>query len=182
MIKKLVLGLIIFAGAILPATAQVVAIGTSFTQGYGVGSTAAYPALLEAALRRSGYNVTVRNEGVYGDTAPGGLARLNSAVPNGTRVAIVEFGVNELAGHAGNPAALGPALQAIGANLRSRGIQTIFVSLRGAAQYAGGSLGPVVQAPARGHRDPRTGHPDATVHQAVAQALTPLVAAALGRR
>lgn len=181
MFKTFLLGFALVAGLVLPASAQVVAFGTSFTQGYGVGASAAYPTLLEAALRQKGYNVNVRNEGVFNDTTQGGLARVNSSVPDGTKVAIVEFGINELHAHSGNVADVAPALRGIGANLRSRGIKTIFVSLAGASRYAGGAFGSVVEAQIKGHRDEASKHPDASVHQAVARALLPRVMAALGK-
>jgi len=178
MLKKIGLGLLVIFALVEPASAEVVAIGTSFTQGYGVGSAAAYPTLLEAALQQKGYNVTVRNAGVFNDTAQGGLARVGSAVPDGTKVAIVEFGVNELHGHNGNVADLGPALHGIANNLHSRGIKTIFVSLFGAAKYGGSAFGPVVAMP-KGEVDLSTRHPNANAHRAVAQQLVPLVAASL---
>src|SRR5947209_1805170 len=85
-------------GSSASAQTQIVAFGTSFTAGYGVGTSNAYPALLEQALRQKGYNVTVSNQGISGDTAVGGAGRVGSAVPNGTALAIVEFGVNEIIG------------------------------------------------------------------------------------
>src|SRR3974390_3285553 len=71
------------------ANAQVVALGASNTAGKGVSSQDAYPAQLEAMLKAKGYAVSVINSGINGDTTPGMLARLDSAVPKGTRVVIL---------------------------------------------------------------------------------------------
>ena len=78
------------------ANAQVVALGASNTAGKGVSSQDAYPAQLEAMLKAKGYAVSVINAGISGDTTPGMLARLDSAVPQGTRVVILQPGANDL--------------------------------------------------------------------------------------
>ena len=90
--------LFLFAGA-LPASARpihIVAFGDSSTAGYLVPHRDAYPAQLQAALRKKGYNVVVKNAGVSGDTTAGALRRFDHAIDPGTDVAIVEFGTNDL--------------------------------------------------------------------------------------
>jgi acyl-CoA thioesterase I len=57
---------------------------------------AAFPAVLENALRRAGYNVAISNAGVSGDTAEDGLARLDWSVPDGTDGVILELGANDM--------------------------------------------------------------------------------------
>ena len=56
---------------------------------------AAFPARLEAALRAKGIAVEIANAGVSGDTASGGLARLDWSVPDGTDAVILELGAND---------------------------------------------------------------------------------------
>lgn len=75
---------------------RIVAIGASNTWGWGVDSQKAYPAQLQALLKARGYNVEVKNAGVNFDTTNGMLARLDSAVPDGTRVVILQPGGNDL--------------------------------------------------------------------------------------
>jgi acyl-CoA thioesterase I len=75
--------------------AQVVALGASNTFGKGVAPGQAYPAQLEALLRARGLNVNVVNAGVNGDTTGGMLARLDSAVPKGTNIVILQPGGND---------------------------------------------------------------------------------------
>jgi acyl-CoA thioesterase-1 len=76
--------------------ATVVALGASNTAGKGVSTSEAYPAQLEAMLRARGLDVTVINAGISGDTTGGMMARLDSAVPKGTKVVILQPGGNDL--------------------------------------------------------------------------------------
>jgi acyl-CoA thioesterase-1 len=76
--------------------AQIVALGASVVQGYGVGSGEAFPQQLEAMLHAKGKQYSVSNQGVSGDTTAGVLARLDSAVPQGTRIVILLIGGNDV--------------------------------------------------------------------------------------
>ncbi len=61
----------------LIAKPRILMLGDSLTAGYGIEKSKAYPALVEEALRGSGFNeVVVINAGVSGDTTAGGLSRL----------------------------------------------------------------------------------------------------------
>src|ERR1700678_3262658 len=75
--------LTVAAGLASAATAQIVAFGASNTAGYGVGSDQAWPARLEAMLRARGYQATVANAGISGDTTAGMVERLDSGGPGG---------------------------------------------------------------------------------------------------
>jgi acyl-CoA thioesterase-1 len=77
------------------ASAQVVALGASNTAGKGVSTQDAYPAQLEGMLKAKGVAVTVVNAGISGDTTQGMLARLDTAVPQGTRVVVLQPGGND---------------------------------------------------------------------------------------
>ena len=77
------------------ASAQIVALGASNTQGKGVSSSEAWPAVLESMLHAKGRNVQVTNAGISGDTTGGELARLDSSVPDGTSLVILNFGGND---------------------------------------------------------------------------------------
>jgi acyl-CoA thioesterase-1 len=72
------------------AGAQIVAIGASDVAGRGVGNSEAWPAQLEAMLAARGRNVHVMNAGISGDTNAGMLARLDTAVPGGTKVVLLD--------------------------------------------------------------------------------------------
>ncbi|MBI1179562.1 MAG: arylesterase [Alphaproteobacteria bacterium] len=77
---------------------QVLALGDSLTAGYGLPQDKSFPAQLQKALRDDGLDVTVHNAGVSGDTASGGLTRLDWALAgvNGKPdLVIVELGAND---------------------------------------------------------------------------------------
>jgi acyl-CoA thioesterase-1 len=76
--------------------AQIVALGASVVQGYGVGSGEAFPEQLAAMLHAKGKQYSVSNQGISGDTTAGVLARLDSAVPEGTRIVILLIGGNDV--------------------------------------------------------------------------------------
>jgi acyl-CoA thioesterase-1 len=88
--------LLIVAGALFllaapnAARAQVVAFGASNVEGHGVPRAQAYPAQLEAMLRAKGLKARVKNAGVYGDTSAAMLARLDQAIPRGSKVVILD--------------------------------------------------------------------------------------------
>ncbi|RZI60274.1 MAG: arylesterase [Zymomonas sp.] len=91
------------AGTVVSADARsasrpirIVAFGDSLTAGYGLRPAQAFPARLQAALRAKGYDVTVANAGVSGNTTSAGLARVQRAVPGGTDLTIVELGANDI--------------------------------------------------------------------------------------
>jgi acyl-CoA thioesterase-1 len=92
--RSIITSLLTFA-AITSANAQIVVLGASSTAGYGVGAAAAFPAQLQAILRAKGRPMSVSAAGVSGDTTGGMLARLSSAVPPGTRIAILQIAGND---------------------------------------------------------------------------------------
>jgi len=118
---------LILAAPIAPAAAQgatIVALGDSNTQGFGVNPQDAFPARLEAILRRSGYAVQVVNAGVMGNTLGGLLARVDTQVPPGTRVVIVQGGFNDIDQDV--PANVSAAnMSAILARLQARGVKAV---------------------------------------------------------
>jgi acyl-CoA thioesterase-1 len=81
-----------------PAAAHVPIIldfGDSLTAGYGLAPEQAFPARLEAALRRQGIEARVVNGGVSGDTTAGGLARLEWALADKPDLVILALGAND---------------------------------------------------------------------------------------
>jgi acyl-CoA thioesterase-1 len=106
------------------ASAQIVAIGGSSVQGHGVSSSEAFPALLEGMLRAKGKSYSVSNQGVSGNTTSDVLARLDSAVPAGTRIVILMVGLNDIRGGSSVSQARA-GYQEIVARLRQRQIRVI---------------------------------------------------------
>ena len=114
------------AAAARPIT--IVAFGDSATSGWLVAKKDAYPTQLQALLRKKGYDVTVENAGVPGDTTAGALKRFDAAIAPGTDIALVEFGTNDLRQRV--PAARMRAnLAEIVRSLRKRGIEVLLIGL-----------------------------------------------------
>lgn len=95
MFKYLILICLVTFAATTQSSAQVVALGASNTAGYGVGASAAYPAVLQELLRAKGRPMSVSNAGISGDTTGGMLARLSSVAPDGTKIVILQIGGND---------------------------------------------------------------------------------------
>ena len=77
------------------APLRIVAIGASNTHGWYVGNRGAYPAKLEALLKAKGIDAQVTNAGVPVDTTAGMLKRIDSDVPKGTDIVILQPGGND---------------------------------------------------------------------------------------
>jgi acyl-CoA thioesterase-1 len=123
----LVIGFLVapMLGSANTAQAQIVAIGASNVAGRGVSSSDAWPAQREGMLAAKGRNVHVTNAGISGDTNAGMLARLDSAVPQGTKVVLLDrYGGGWNARRLGKGDQMAE-LAAIEAKLRSRGIRII---------------------------------------------------------
>jgi acyl-CoA thioesterase-1 len=75
---------------------RVIVLGDSLTAGLGLDRSRSFPAVLEERLKAAGYDYTVVNAGVSGDTSAGGLRRLEWALGEGEpRVLIVALGGND---------------------------------------------------------------------------------------
>ena len=112
------------ASPVEAATLNIVAIGASNTSGFGVGEQNAYPAQLQALLRKKGIDARVTNAGVAGDVTAGMLSRLDGAVPKGTDIVILQPGANDLR-FFGTKAARTANIAAMAQRLRARGIRVI---------------------------------------------------------
>ncbi|HVZ50386.1 MAG TPA: GDSL-type esterase/lipase family protein [Pseudolabrys sp.] len=114
---------------------RIVAFGDSATYGWLVARKDAYPVQLQALLRGKGYDVTVSNRGVPGDTTASALRRFDEAIAPGTDIALVELGTNDLRMHV--PAAKMRAnLAEIVRSLRARHIEVLLIGL-GSLDLAG---------------------------------------------
>jgi acyl-CoA thioesterase-1 len=133
--------LVLFLMACSPATAEstgapdrpvrIVALGDSLTAGRGLPVNASFPAKLESALKAKGVAVEIINAGVSGDTASGGLARLDWSVPEGTDAVIVELGANDMLLGI-DPKVTRKALAEIVRRLTARGIVVLLAGMRAA--------------------------------------------------
>jgi acyl-CoA thioesterase-1 len=125
----------IIAGALSAAAAEkvdhpvrIVVLGDSLSAGLGLAANEALPAKLEKALKAQGLDVTIENAGVSGDTASGGLGRLDWSVPEGTDAVIVELGAND-ALRGSDPKVTRAALETIVKRLKARHIAVLLVGM-----------------------------------------------------
>jgi acyl-CoA thioesterase-1 len=136
-----------FAGGMMPGVARaadrpvrIVALGDSLTAGFNLPGSAAFPAKLAKALKQKGVAVEIANAGVSGDTASGGLARLDWSIPDGTDAVIVELGANDML-RGVDPAVTRRALEEIVRRLTERHIPVLLAGMRAApnlgVQYVG---------------------------------------------
>jgi acyl-CoA thioesterase-1 len=105
-----------------------VVLGDSLSAGFGLAAQDALPAKLERALKARGIAVEIANAGVSGDTASGGLARLDWSVPDGTDAVILELGAND-ALRGGDPKATRAALDTIIRRLKERRIAVLLAGM-----------------------------------------------------
>lgn len=93
-----VIGLLVLAASagLSRAGTDIVGFGDSLMAGYQLAPGESFPERLEVALKAKGYEVTVVNAGVSGDTSSGGLSRLDWSVPDGTDLVILELGANDM--------------------------------------------------------------------------------------
>jgi acyl-CoA thioesterase-1 len=141
-----VVALLLVLVAVAPAAGErvIVILGDSLTAGLGVAPDEAYPALLEARLRREGFAYRVVNAGVSGDTTAGGLRRLDWVLRSQPDVVLVALGAND--GLRAQPVtALRDNLTTIVTRLRGAGTRVVLAGMRlppnyGAA-YAGAFAG-----------------------------------------
>lgn len=115
---------LVAAGPLQARPLTIVAIGASNTTGFGVGEQNAYPAILQVLLRKKGIQANVINAGVNGDVTAGMLRRIDSAVPKGTDIVILQPGGNDLR-FFGTKAARTANIAAMAKRVRARGIRVI---------------------------------------------------------
>jgi acyl-CoA thioesterase-1 len=103
---------------------HIVAVGASNTRGFWVGKEQAYPARLQTLLRARGIDAHVTNAGVNFETTAGMLRRIDSAVPDGTQLVILQPGGNDLR-FFGTREQRAANIAAIESRLRARGIKVV---------------------------------------------------------
>ena len=127
---------LIAAAPVTAAERVIVALGDSLTAGLGVAREEAYPALLEARLRREGYGYRVVNAGVSGDTSAGGRRRVDWVLRNKPEIVIVALGAND--GLRGLPVdELRANIEAIVRRLQTAGVRVLLAGMLVPPNYGG---------------------------------------------
>ena len=112
----------------------IVALGDSLTAGFGVAADEAYPARLQALLRREGYDYRVVNAGVSGDTTAGGLRRVDWVLRARPEIVLVALGAND--GLRGQPVdAMEENLARIVGRLQAAGARVLLAGMRVPPNY-----------------------------------------------
>jgi acyl-CoA thioesterase-1 len=99
-LMSLIVGCMAALSAATPALAadrpvKIVVLGDSLSAGFGLPIENAFPSKLAQALKAKGVAADIVNAGVSGDTASGGLDRVDWSVPEGTDAVILELGAND---------------------------------------------------------------------------------------
>lgn len=84
------------AASAAKAPLRIVILGDSLAAGLGLPASEAFPAKLASALKAKGLAAEISDAALSGDTASGGLARLDWSVPEGTDGVILELGANDM--------------------------------------------------------------------------------------
>ncbi|HET7383062.1 MAG TPA: arylesterase [Pseudolabrys sp.] len=117
------------SGATADRPIKIVVLGDSLSAGLGLPVEDAFPARLAEVLKGKGVAATITNAGVSGDTASGGLGRLDWSVPDGTDAVIVELGAND-ALRGLDPSLTKAALDTILRKLADRRIAVLLAGMR----------------------------------------------------
>lgn len=118
-----------FANDTPETVTRLLVLGDSLAAGYGLAPEEAFPAQLEKALQQAGYQVSVINAGVSGDTTAGGLSRLSWTMSSDPQLVIVELGGND-ALRGLPPEETRANLDAILEYLTSSGVKVILAGMR----------------------------------------------------
>lgn len=113
---------------------QLVAVGDSLTQGYGLNPGEGLVPQLQAWLRAEGADVEVLNAGVSGDTTAGGRARLGWSLEAGTDAVMIALGGNDIL-RGLPPEQARQNLDAMLAEVRARGLPVLLVGLKAPGNY-----------------------------------------------
>jgi len=114
---------------------RIVGFGDSLMAGYQLETGAGFPERLQKALQDRGFDISVANAGVSGDTTSGGLSRLDWSVPDDTDLVILELGANDML-RGIKPEVTEQNLEKIILRLKERGIRILLVGM-----YAAPNLG-----------------------------------------
>jgi len=126
--------LLAFGPAAAAAPMRILALGDSITAGYGLPPEDALPVKLEARLRADGFDATVINGGVSGDTTAGGRARLDWALADHPGYAIVALGANDML-RGLDPGQAYDNLDKILGRLHEAGVKSLLVGMQAATKW-----------------------------------------------
>ncbi len=95
MISKITIGIALAFLSITNQPKTILFFGDSLTAGYGTSTELAFPALVEARLKKSGKECKVINAGLSGETSAGGLSRIDWILRQPIDIFVLELGAND---------------------------------------------------------------------------------------
>ncbi|MFT4151979.1 MAG: arylesterase [Paracoccaceae bacterium] len=132
--RNLLAAAILAAGPALADPPQVVMLGDSLTQGYGLPPEQGLVPQLQTWLDAHGTQAVLVNAGVSGDTTAGGLARLDWSLTPETRALVVILGGNDML-RGLDPALAHDNLAGILKGAGARGLPVLLVAMRAPGNY-----------------------------------------------
>ena len=135
MLRSILFTFLLAASALAYGAGPILVWGDSLSAGYGLKADQAWPVLLRSLLRREGFQHTVVNASVSGETSAGGRSRLPRALADyKPSVVVLELGAND--GLRGLPADLmAENLEAMLAMARKAGARTLLVGMHMPPNY-----------------------------------------------
>lgn len=135
MLRSILFTFLLAASALAYGAGSILVWGDSLSAGYGLKADQAWPALLQSLLRREGFQHTVVNASVSGETTAGGRSRLPRALADyKPSVVVLELGAND--GLRGLPAELmAENLEAMLTMARQAGARTLLVGMNMPPNY-----------------------------------------------
>jgi acyl-CoA thioesterase-1 len=128
LLAAIALSLLASAAAAADEPCRIAVLGDSLTSSYGLDLAQGFPARLEQRLAEAGFDCTVLDAGVTGDTSAGGRARLDWLLADEPSHVIVELGGND-ALRALPPEEMERNLDAIIARLQAEGIPVLLAGM-----------------------------------------------------
>jgi acyl-CoA thioesterase-1 len=132
--RKILLSLFVLLMPLIAPPAQaaptVLVFGDSLSAGYGIARQDAWPTLLEARLKDSGYPYAVVNASISGETTAGGRSRLPALLQqHAPKIVVIELGPND--GLRGLPvAAMRDNLEAMIKASQQAGARVLLIGMR----------------------------------------------------
>ncbi|MFN8792665.1 MAG: arylesterase [Bdellovibrionales bacterium] len=139
LIMKMILLLLISLIPLAQSPQNLVIIGDSLTEGYGVSFEQSYPYLLEQKLKKSGKNWKVTNHGISGSTTASAPARVRWIMKNPPDLVVLALGANDgLRGF--KPEATEKNLNEAIQLLKQKNIKVLLAAMKMPPNYKGGSF------------------------------------------
>jgi acyl-CoA thioesterase-1 len=107
---------------------RVMLFGDSLLAGYGLAASEGFASQLRSRLAANGYDVSIDNASVSGDTSGDGVRRVNTAFSRYPDLALVGFGGNDML-QGLPPATLKQNLRAILTEFRDRGVPVLLLGM-----------------------------------------------------